>query len=151
MSATRPAFCHLSCHLSAARAASFRLSFSSVKGPAKAAQCRLRPHLRRLNGGLPCLRPNTVINFQRGQAVTESGIMKMIRMSEVNLDTSWSSVTRELAKRLAAVGDRLTDEELTAVIELAALSYQKARAEYQASVAYDLLLLRMQGKTPKKE
>jgi hypothetical protein len=75
----------------------------------------------------------------------------MIRMSEVNIETSWSSVTRELAKRLAAIGDRLTDEELAAVIDLAALSYQKARAEYQASVAYDLLLLRIQGKTPKKE
>lgn len=83
--------------------------------------------------------------------MTESGIMKMIRMSEVNIETSWSSVTRELAKRLAAIGDRLTDEELAAVIDLAALSYQKARAEYQASVAYDLLLLRIQGKTPKKE
>lgn len=83
--------------------------------------------------------------------MTESGIMKMIRMSDVNIDTSWSSVTRELARRLAAVGDRLTDEELTSLIELAALSYQKARAEYQASVAYDLLLLRLQGKTQKKD
>jgi hypothetical protein len=86
-----------------------------------------------------------------GHAVTESGIMKMIRMSEVNTETSWSSVTRELARRLALISDRLSKEELSAIVELAALSYQKARAEYQASVAYDLLLLRLKAKTPKRD
>jgi len=78
-------------------------------------------------------------------------IMKVIKGYEASVDASWTTMVREHAKCLSAVSDRLTAAELASLLEIAAASFQKARIEYQASVEYDLLILRINAETQKRQ
>ncbi|MFC7517117.1 hypothetical protein ACFQUU_19075 [Herbaspirillum sp. GCM10030257] len=85
------------------------------------------------------------------ETMSPAEIMKVIKGYEASVDASWTTMVREHAKSLSAVSDRLTAGELASLIEIAAASYQKARQEYQASVEYDLLILRINAEAQKRQ
>ncbi|RJF97913.1 hypothetical protein [Noviherbaspirillum saxi] len=78
-------------------------------------------------------------------------IMKIIKGYEANVDASWTTMVREHARCLSSIANKLSAEELAGLIEVAAASYQKARQEYQASVEYDLLVLRLNAEAAKRQ
>ncbi|MEC4719501.1 hypothetical protein RY831_10085 [Noviherbaspirillum sp. CPCC 100848] len=83
--------------------------------------------------------------------MTPADIMKIIRTYEASSDTSWTTMVREHAKCLASVSDRLNPQEMEKLVEIAAASYHKAKNEYQASVEYDLLVLRLNAQMEKRQ
>ncbi|WP_151636626.1 hypothetical protein [Noviherbaspirillum aerium] len=83
--------------------------------------------------------------------MTPADIMKIIRTYEASSDTSWTTMVREHAKSLASVSDRLSPQEMEKLVEIAAASYHKAKNEYQASVEYDLLILRLNAQMEKRQ
>jgi hypothetical protein len=72
--------------------------------------------------------------------MTDGEIYDLITKCRLKSRPSWDVLVSQFSKRLVKLSDRLTDEELYSLLDIAAACYQKGYEEFATSQETDRLL-----------